>query len=131
MKLPEAMSTDKILVVDDHEEIANLISLYLRQKSYEVHTAFSGEAAIKLMEEHSLDPDNMFDLLITDQEMPGMLGSDLVNYIRDETDFPALKIMMVTSIPAEELKGVRFDAHMKKPLDLLLLVDMVLDLLSH
>jgi len=130
MKLPADPFPDKILLVDDQEELAELVALYLRQKGYEVHTAFNAEEAIELIEEHEQYPDNLFDLVITDQEMPGKLGSDLVNYIRDETKFPALKILMATTIASEDLKGVRYDVHMQKPLDLHLLLDVVRDLLS-
>ena len=131
MKLPADPFPDKILVVDDTKELAELVSLYLRQKGYEVHTAFSGEDAINLLEEHAQYLDNMFDLVITDQEMPGMLGSELIGNIREKKDYKALKILMITFLPQDDLKNVGFDAFLSKPLDFLLLVDMVRDLLSH
>lgn len=130
MKLQADPCTDKILVVDDKEELTELVALYLRQKGYEVHTAYNGATAFKLLEEHAEYPDNKFDLMITDQEMPVMLGSELIGNIREAKDFRALKIIMITSLPPDDLKNVPFDAFMKKPLDFLFLMDMVRTLLS-
>jgi response regulator RpfG family c-di-GMP phosphodiesterase len=61
----------KILFVDD--ETANLRLLErLFRDSYEVHTAVSGEAALKLLETHDVA------LIISDQRMPSMTGSEFL-----------------------------------------------------
>ena len=39
------MASAKILVVDDEQSIIDLVTAYLRQEGYEVHTAMDGPAA--------------------------------------------------------------------------------------
>jgi len=61
----------KALVVDDEPDNLDLLKRTLR-KEYEVFTATSGEEALKLMEGHD------FSLILTDQRMPKMLGTDFL-----------------------------------------------------
>jgi len=111
----------KILVVDDSQEVADLIAAYLRSKEFEVYVAYDPEEALRLLKEHGPLPDDLFDLMITDNEMPGMTGEELVAKAREE--FPTLKIMMISSVqPGSE---DQLDFFMKKPLDLLFLHEVV------
>jgi len=61
----------KVLVVDDEVDNLDLLKRVLRT-DYDVHTAESGEQALKLMEEHD------FFLILTDQRMPKMLGTEFL-----------------------------------------------------
>jgi len=130
MKLPADLSPDKILVVDDNEDVATMIETLLKKGGYEVHTANDGDVAFELLEEHAQYPENDFDLVITDQEMPNMLGSELIANIRDDPDFKSLKVILITTLPQDDFQDVSFDSFMQKPLDLVLLLGMVRDLLS-
>ena len=49
------MSKNNILIVDDDENIAELISLYLNKECYETEIAASGTEALQLFEEYSPD----------------------------------------------------------------------------
>jgi len=114
----------KILVVDDSKEVADLIAAYLRSKEFEVYVTYNAEEALGLIKEHDALPDGLFDLMITDNEMPGMTGEELVAKVREE--FPALKIMMIS--PDEPESETQLDFFMKKPIDLLFLYEVVNDL---
>jgi two-component system, cell cycle response regulator len=61
----------KVLVVDDEVDNLDLLKRVLH-KEYDVYAAESGEAALKLMEEHD------FFLILTDQRMPKMLGTEFL-----------------------------------------------------
>ena len=69
----------KILVVDDEE--GNLVSLKnLLETNYEVFVEMSPEAALEVFE------DNDIDLILSDQRMPEMLGTELLEKIKEQSD---------------------------------------------
>ncbi|MCB1957562.1 MAG: response regulator [Rhodocyclaceae bacterium] len=61
----------KILCVDDEPGIVRALDWLLR-RNFEVVTATSGEAAVSLIQQHD------FDVIISDQRMPGMTGVELL-----------------------------------------------------
>ena len=70
------MSKNNILIVDDDENIAELISLYLNKECYETEIAASGTEALQLFEEYSPD------LVLLDVMLPGMDGYQVCTEIR-------------------------------------------------
>lgn len=68
--------TQKILVVDDEEIIRESLSFILKKEGYIVEEAENGRAAYDKIVEDS------FDVVITDLEMPGMKGIQLVEEIQ-------------------------------------------------
>jgi two-component system response regulator PilR (NtrC family) len=66
----------KILVVDDEEIIRESLSLILKKEGYIVEEAENGKVAYDMIIE------NPFDVVITDLEMPGMKGIQLVEEIQ-------------------------------------------------
>ena len=58
----------KILVVDDEQEIANLVELYLQNENYEVFKFYSAQEALDCIENTELD------LAILDIMLPGTSG---------------------------------------------------------
>jgi len=65
----------RILCVDDEPCILRALTWVLN-KEYQVSTAESGEAALKILR------DQDFDVIISDQRMPGMMGADLLEKVR-------------------------------------------------
>ena len=68
----------RILCVDDNSELVELISDMLRFYGYHVECVYNGDAGLQVMAEA---PDN-FDVLVTDLEMPGLDGHDLIAQAR-------------------------------------------------
>ena len=66
-----------ILIVDDDPEIRRALRRCLRGERYELITADSGDQALERLS------DGPVDLVITDQRMPGMWGTDLLQEIRE------------------------------------------------
>ena len=84
----------KILIVDDDSNIAELISLYMTKEMYACETAGDGEEALKLFD--SFRP----DLVMLDLMLPGMDGYQVCREIRRKSNTP---IIMLSA------KGETFD----------------------
>lgn len=84
----------KILIVDDDENIANLISLYLQKECYETKKAYDGTEALSLL------PTFLPNLVLLDLMLPGIDGYEVCKEIRKNFDIP---IIMLSA------KGETFD----------------------
>ena len=71
-------SKQKILIVDDDNNIAELISLYLTKECYDTKIVNDGEEAVR--EFHSFQP----NLILLDLMLPGMDGYQVCREIRHE-----------------------------------------------
>ena len=81
------MSNKNILVVDDEALLATFIKDFLECHGYSVVACNDGEQALKQLESN-LDG---FDLLITDQSMPGMTGVELIKKVTElKQDMPVV-----------------------------------------
>ena len=101
---------DKILVVDDEHEIADLIEVYLKNENYDVFKFYSPKEALSSLE--NAEP----DLAILDIMMPEIDGLTLCQKIRDNYTFP---IIMLTARDSEtdKITGLTFgaDDYITKP----------------
>ena len=88
------MASERILVVDDDNNICELLRLYLEKEGYEVALAHNGGEAVKMF--HELSP----DLMILDIMLPVLDGWQVCREIRKSSEMP---IIMLTA------KGETFD----------------------
>ena len=86
-----------IVYVDDYEAMVFLVGRLLRKQGYRVSTFTSGESALAWLRGHP-DP---IDLLVTDQNMPGMSGVDLCRETLRER--PGLRVAIVSGHVNEQL----------------------------
>lgn len=100
-----------ILVVDDEESIAELLSEALDEAGYQVLTASDGRTGLTMS--RLLQP----ELVLTDYMMPGLDGAELVRELRQNSATRNIRtVLMSCARPAaDELGGVSFLA---KPFDL-------------
>lgn len=80
----------RVLVVDDEPEIAELLSELLQAAGYEVQTAHSGAAALRLLNRHS------FECIVSDLRMPDIDGAALWRQVRLLDADLARRILFVT-----------------------------------
>ena len=80
----------RVLVVDDHEEVREVIVAYLDILGYRVVAAAGGKAALELLEANP----GAVDVLVADYAMPEMSGTDLIKTVRRK--YPLLPVMLVT-----------------------------------
>ena len=80
------MPQEKILIVEDEKEIADLIEIYLINGGYEVYKAYSGEEGLRVLDEQSIQ------LVILDIMMPGIDGLEVCRIIRKDKNIPILML---------------------------------------
>ncbi len=85
----------RILAVDDDPLILELLPVVFRQANFpQISVASSGAAALELLN----DPDEHFDCLLLDIEMPEMTGIILCERIRQLSKYRSTPILMLTSV---------------------------------
>jgi len=89
----------KILVVDDDLGLADLLGLILEDCGHKIRVASSGEDGLKIF--HQED----FDLLITDRNMPGMLGEEVIKKIKLLK--PSTKGVLMSAMDKREEEEIR------------------------
>lgn len=117
--------TMKILVVDDERDVQILFQQRFRKEirngEIEFHFAFSGEEALALM--NSMQQKAV--LILSDINMPGMTGLELLEKIRSGYENPPPVVMMITAYGDEQNRTTaeRLGANdfLTKPLDFNLL----------
>lgn len=89
----------KILVVDDSNMQRDMIKFALRDGGYsDLTEAGTGEEALKKANEQ------IFDLILTDINMPGMNGFDLVKNLRKMAVYSSRPILVLTTENTDEMK---------------------------
>jgi two-component system probable response regulator PhcQ len=87
-----------ILLVDDEPNVTDALKRALRREPYEILTAISGPSALELLERQHVD------VVISDEQMPGMSGSVFLSAVRKQ--FPHT-IRMILSGQASLEAAVR------------------------
>jgi CheY-like chemotaxis protein len=99
-----------ILCVDDEEIPRTLRKLVLQKQGYEVVAVSSGKEALTILTTRN------FDLVLTDQMMPGMLGTELTRQIKLTTPaIPVVIISGVNELPADSSFADRFISKIEGP----------------
>jgi two-component system chemotaxis response regulator CheY len=115
----------KILVVDDEKDIQTLFEQRfrkeIRDKLVEFVFAFSGEEALSYLNGHEHEA----VLILSDINMPGMSGLELLGHIKKKYSKPPPVVMMITAYGDAEnfniAKELGADDFITKPVDFALL----------
>ncbi len=84
----------RILVVDDERSMREMLSILLEREGYEAVEAKNGQEALQLFET------SIFDLVISDIQMPGINGIDLLGRIKKLA--PEVPVLMITAFATAE-----------------------------
>jgi DNA-binding response OmpR family regulator len=98
----------RILVVEDDPSTATLIENILKSENYDVTVANHARAALDLFARERPD------LVLTDMQMPGMSGSDLLASLPSEIQ-PRVPVCLITGEGLTEDRLVGFTAVLRKP----------------
>lgn len=92
----------QILVVDDETDVRDLFQQRFRReiRSGELafSFAFSGEEALIFLRAHQSE----VLLILSDINMPGMSGLDLLSHVKQEFEMPPTTMMMITAYGDDE-----------------------------
>jgi DNA-binding NtrC family response regulator len=104
---------ERILVVDDEENVLALCQTILQKKGYDVKCAATAEEALDRLETE------LFDVVVTDLKMPGMSGLDLLTKAKALN--PSVPFIMLTAFgtvhsAVEAMKEGAYD-YLIKPVD--------------
>ena len=94
----------KILVVDDEVTILMLLREAFERRGYEVVTAQSGEEALEKTKQ------GKYSLLIVDVEMPGINGFELIQTLKNTSEYSEIPTIIVSSLGGQEMKRKGIEA---------------------
>jgi two-component system OmpR family response regulator len=121
---------DKILVIDDNEDLLLSVSKYLTRSGFEIITSKNGNDGFKILNENTEN----IDLIIVDMVMPIVDGIEFCRMVRGANELKDLPVLMLTSLSDISDKYIAFDAgaddYLTKPFELLELLLRVKSLLK-
>jgi CheY-like chemotaxis protein len=106
---------ERIVVVDDHAELAGTLAEVLTLDGFDVRTATDGESALAVVAEHKPI------CVLTDIDMPGIDGFELARRLRELYDSDIVLIAITgwgSSDPRVAREFDVFDHCLRKPIDL-------------
>lgn len=106
-----------LLLVEDDEDTRELMALALGAAGFAVRTAGSGREALTLLAEGT------YDLVVTDYDMPGMTGTEMLKIGSERNILKGARPLIVTAHPSP--KGTEGFPLFRKPLDLTRFVAML------
>lgn len=106
------MEKKRILIVDDDENIAELISLYLVKECFDTEIALNGETALEKFDTYRPH------LILLDIMLPGMDGYDVCREIRKKSNVPVVMLSAKGEV-FDKVLGLKIgaDDYMVKPFD--------------
>ncbi len=96
----------RVLVVDDSEATAKLLQAELTSKGFEVSTADSVDVATKIILKKKTRP----DIVLLDVRMPNVNGEQFCRFIKSNSLFAGIKVLLCSAEDEEELKRIVRDA---------------------
>lgn len=113
------MEKQRILVVDDEQDLCDILLFNLRAAGYEASAAGSADEALQKIEDSISSNGTSFDLLLLDVMMPGMSGFQLASRLRHDEPTARLPIIFLTARDTEDdlLRGFSLgaDDYVAKP----------------
>ena len=102
--------SEKILIVDDEQEIADLVGLYLENEGYRVFKCGDGFEAMGIIGREQLD------LAILDVMLPGISGMEICRRIRESHNYPVI-MLTAKGEETDKITGLTLgaDDYMTKP----------------
>lgn len=106
------VNRQKILIVDDDENIAELISLYLTKECFETSIVYDGESALEAVK--TFQP----NLILLDLMLPGIDGYQVCREVRTTSSIPIIMLSAKGEI-FDKVLGLELgaDDYMEKPFD--------------
>lgn len=105
--------SQRILVVDDNEDVVHITASFLVAKGYEVDTAFDGARALEIVAARPPD------CVLLDVMMPRMSGIEVLTHLKENAATSAIPVILITAKSRDEdvLSGYKegADYYITKP----------------
>lgn len=88
-----------ILTVDDSGSLRQMVSFVLKDAGYDVVEAIDGQDGLEKAKSQHID------LVLTDQNMPGMDGLGLIRALRTMKKYQSVPILMLTTETGDDIKA--------------------------
>jgi DNA-binding NtrC family response regulator len=120
------MKNPRVLIVDDEDKIRKVLTRLLEDEDYHVKSVENGQKAVSILVSYKPD------IILMDQNMPGLNGIDALVSIKEK--YPSITVIIITahgevSIAVDAIKKGAYD-YLEKPFDndkLLLLIKRATD----
>ena len=106
------VNKQRILIVDDDENIAELVSLYLIQECFDTNIVLDGEAALEAVKTYQPD------LMLLDIMLPGIDGHEVLRRLRRTSNLPVILLSAKGEV-FDKVLGLELgaDDYIMKPFD--------------
>ena len=106
-----------ILIIDDNKDITDAISLFAESKDYSCVVSNDGKEGCNLAKKENLD------LILLDVAMPEFSGYDVLDALKNESNFDMKKIVVITAsnldtLAAEKIESLGISKLVRKPISL-------------
>lgn len=101
-KKPDEGRKKRVLIVDDSEVTTKLLESELAEKGFDVSTADTAEKATKIILKKQTRP----DLVLLDVRMPNVNGEQFCRFIKSNSLFSGIKVLLCSSEDPEELQRI-------------------------
>lgn len=107
------MSQNTILIVEDHHEISDMLSSFLKENGYETECAYNGREAAACLK------NNSYTLILMDLMLPYRSGNDLIQELRTYSNVPVICLSAKSGMETRlEVLRMGADDYILKPFDL-------------
>jgi two-component system response regulator PilR (NtrC family) len=109
--MAEKSKQPSLLIVDDEASLREMLEIMLKREGYDLDSAASAEAAIKLLAKKP------YDLVITDVAMPGMSGIELLSKVRQQSHDTAVIVITAHGSTGSAVEAMKLGAtdYLTKP----------------
>jgi len=80
----------RILLIEDNAALATLIKMMLEDEGYEIVHSLRGDVALEIFNK------SKFDIVITDLKLPGIGGSEIIEYVTKNE--PDVIVIVITAL---------------------------------
>ena len=120
---------EKILIIDDEENIVQLLILNLMAESFNIDTAYDGEEGLNKVD--SFQP----DLIILDIRLPKMTGWELCRKIKEDPKYKKISVIILTASAQRTDRDKAFslgaDEFLSKPFEVKYVIDKIKEILEN
>ena len=114
------------MIIDDEEDILTLFNDFLQRQGYSVAIFTDTILAVQEIEKNPQE----YSLIITDIRMPGITGLELVRIVNKLNKDIKVVIMSAFEINGNNVKQIRYDEYIQKPVRIQVLLQTVKKLIS-